>query len=111
MRTFLKLFFLTAIAAAGACGGKSKAAEEPTPSGDNSKAPVCGPGGTPVGSPATVVCGATYDGCCYSAAATACAAAGCAENCIQAESMPVQVSCPAEVVQPEQPAAPDQPKE
>lgn len=112
MRTFIKLFFLATIATAGvtagACGGKSKAAEEPTPSGvaggsaDGTQDTVCANGGTPAGSPdaQTAACGATYKGCCYADAAAACAAAGCAENCVQAESMPVQVSCPESTEQP-----------
>lgn len=111
MRTFIKLFLFATLATAGACGGKSKAAaEEPTPSGaaggsaDGTQDTVCENGGTPAGTPdaQTASCGATYKGCCYVDAAAACTAAGCAENCVQAESMPVQVSCPESAEQPKE---------
>lgn len=98
MRTFIKLFFLATLATAGACGGKSKAAEPEVPAGttggsaEGTQDTACPDGGTAQAE--GVTCGATYKGCCYADAAAACTAAGCGESCVQAESMPVQVSCP-----------------
>jgi hypothetical protein len=109
MRILTKLFFLAALATAGACGGKSKSPEPMAPAGSNggsadgTQQTVCASGGSPQAE--GTACGAVFKGCCYADAPTACAAAGCAEGCVQAESMPVQVSCPDAAAQP--PTAPN----
>jgi hypothetical protein len=98
MRTFIKLLFLSALVTAG-CSKKSNSPEPAAPTGaeggsaDTVLAGTCKDGGSPQAEGAT--CAAIFEGCCYPDPAAACAAAGCAEDCIQAESLPVQVSCPA----------------
>ncbi len=53
----------------------------------------CSEGGQPWDGKATG-CSYEHDGCCYTSAAQACAAAGCAdEHCIVMESYPAQISC------------------
>lgn len=101
MRSFTKTFFLSALLSlslAGACSKKSNTAEPVTPNGaaggsaEGTSPADCPAGGQPQAE--GVACGAIYKGCCFADAAAACATAGCGDQCVQAESMPVQVSCP-----------------
>lgn len=97
MQTFFKLLFLSTLTFAAACSKNSPDSNTPQGTEGGSAASVTEAGACKAGgSPQTegAACGATYEGCCYPDAAAACAAAGCAEGCVQAESMPVQVSCP-----------------
>ena len=91
MRTALTLLFLSTLAIG--CSKKDNMAAPVTP--DTTVAKSCPTGGEAQAE--GVVCsGATFDGCCFPDAMSACAAAGCADTCVQAETMPVQVSCPAD---------------
>jgi hypothetical protein len=100
MRSFTKILFLSAFLtfSGAACSKKSNTAEPVTPSGatggsaEGTAGESCPAGGQPQAE--GVACGAIYKACCFPDAAAACAAAGCAEQCVQAESLPVQVSCP-----------------
>lgn len=88
----LSSLLLSTILALAGCSKKSTTAEPVTPSGATPAA--CPAGGQPQAE--GVSCGAIYKGCCFPDAAAACAAGGCGEQCVQAESLPVQVSCPGD---------------
>src|SRR5262245_61335081 len=112
MRSFPKIFLLSAflsLSLAG-CSKKSNTAEPVTPSsvplGSTEGTPPlnCPEGGMPQAE--GLACGAIYKGCCFPDSIAACASAGCSETCIQAESMPVQVSCSDAITQPA-PATPN----
>lgn len=97
MHSFLKILCLSAFLSLAGCSKKSNTAEPVTPNGaeggsaEGSTQASCPEGGQPQAE--GVTCGAIYKGCCFADAATACATAGCGDKCVQAESMPVQVSC------------------
>lgn len=76
--------------ALGACSKKDAA---PPPATPTAVVPSCPAGGTPRAE--AKECGAVFQGCCFADGAAACAAAGCADQCLQQESWPVQVSCAA----------------
>ncbi len=97
MRTFIKLLLLSTLAFG--CSKKSTSPEPAAPTGAEGGsaegtvlAGSCKAGGAPQAEGAA--CAAIFEGCCYPDPAAACAAAGCADTCVQAESLPVQVSCP-----------------
>lgn len=83
-----KVFFVTALLLSLAC---SKRDATPVPVTPTAVEPSCPAGGAPRAQ--AKECGAVFQGCCFVDGAAACAAAGCADHCLQQESWPVQVAC------------------